>query len=80
MQITVQLLAGYRRYLPEPRDPQGRSRRDVPSGARVRDVVAGLPIPPDNPTTFLVNGRHAEADQVLHEGDTVTVFPAVGGG
>ena len=30
--------------------------------------------------TFFVNGRHADRDQVLREGDVLSVFPAVGGG
>ncbi|NLF15434.1 MAG: MoaD/ThiS family protein, partial [Anaerolineaceae bacterium] len=39
-----------------------------------------LPIPAGDHYTFFVNGRHADRDQVLREGDVLSVFPAVGGG
>jgi molybdopterin converting factor small subunit len=43
-------------------------------------VLAALPIPQDDFFTVLVNGRHTTDGQVLHEGDVLSVFPAVGGG
>ena len=43
-------------------------------------MLAGLPIPEGDVYTFFVNGRHAERDQILEEGDVVSIFPAVGGG
>jgi sulfur carrier protein ThiS len=46
----------------------------------VGDLLATLPIPPDEVYTFLVNGRHAVRDQRLQEGDLLSVFPAAGGG
>ena len=80
MKITVRLLASYRRYLPEGHDEQAGYPLDVPSGTRVSDVLAGLPVPQDDPFTTLVNGRHAQREQVLRAGDVMAVFPAVGGG
>jgi molybdopterin converting factor small subunit len=50
--------------------------RNTPVG----DVLDGLPIPPGEVYTFFVNGRHAERDQPLEEGDVLAIFPAVGGG
>jgi molybdopterin synthase sulfur carrier subunit len=80
MQITVRLLADYRQYLPVGRESQGGYMLEVESGAAIRQVLLDLPIPPDGPCTFLVNGRHAVRDQILREGDILSVFPAVGGG
>lgn len=80
MQITIRLLASYRQYLPEESDAQASYPFEIPSGARVNDVLAELPIPEEDYFTFLVNGRHARRDSVLHDGDVVSVFPAVGGG
>jgi sulfur carrier protein ThiS len=80
VQITIQLLADYRRYLPEGHDAQGSYHLEISSGARVADALATLSIPPGSAYTFLANGRHAGSDQVLHEGDVLSIFPAVGGG
>ena len=80
MQITIRLLASYRRYLPAGRDAPTGYPREVPPGSRVSDVLADLPIPPSDVYTLLVNGRHAQPDQILQEDDVLAVFPAVGGG
>lgn len=78
--ITVRLLASYRQYLPADHDEEAGYRYQVADRAQVGDVLAALPIPSGDFYTFLVNGRHADRDQVLQEGDLLSVFPAAGGG
>lgn len=80
MQITVRLLASYRRYQPQRCEDLVDCPHEVPPGTRVGDLLADLAIPPVEVYTFLVNGRHAGRDQVLQAGDVVSLFPAVGGG
>lgn len=80
MHITVRLLASYRRYLPQGHDTSAGYSHPITPGTRVGDVIAGLPIPPNDVYTVFVNGRHAEREQVLQAGDVLAVFPAVGGG
>lgn len=80
MEITVRLLAGYRRYLPQGHDGQAGYCHEIPAGSTVGGVLAAQPIPQGEVYTFFVNGRHAERDQVLKEGDVISIFPAVGGG
>lgn len=80
MQITVRLLASYRQYLPRFAVDGSGYRLQVESGACVAQVLAALPIPPTDAFTFFVNGRHAERNQVLEDGDVLSIFPAVGGG
>jgi molybdopterin converting factor small subunit len=80
MQITIRLLASYRRYLPEGHDFQTGYDHAVPSGACVSEVLDQLPIPTTEAFTILVNGRHARQDQVLQDGDVLAVFPSAGGG
>jgi molybdopterin converting factor small subunit len=80
VRITVRLLASYRQYLPPEHDEEAGYPHEVADGARVGNVLAALPIPPGDFYTFLVNGRHAARDQVLHQGDLLSVFPAAGGG
>jgi sulfur carrier protein ThiS len=80
MQITIRLLASYRQYLPQDHDTQAGYQVPALPGTTVSDLLAELPIPPGDLLTFFVNGRHAQPDQVVKEGDIVSVFPAVGGG
>jgi sulfur carrier protein len=53
---------------------------DFPEGASVQDVLKELKIPEAMPKILLVNGRHAEIDKVLAEGDTLSIFPPIAGG
>ena len=80
MRITVRLLASYRQFLPAHCDELAGYTFEAADGALVDDVLEAQSIPPDGLFTVLVNGRHATHDQVLHEGDVLSVFPAVGGG
>lgn len=84
MQITVQLLATYRRYLP-PSAGQACSTpdgyiHDADPGATVGDLLATIPFAPNELYTFFVNGRHADPHDLLHPGDLLTIFPPAGGG
>jgi molybdopterin synthase sulfur carrier subunit len=80
MQITVRLLASYRRYLPDNHDQHAGYAHDVAAGTTLSDLLTELPIPQEEPYTFFLNGRHADRGRTLEEGDVVSVFPAVGGG
>ncbi|HSV97124.1 MAG TPA: MoaD/ThiS family protein [Spirochaetota bacterium] len=50
------------------------------SGASVADVVRVLGIPEEEVSLILVNHRHHEMDHVLGNGETLALFPPVGGG
>ena len=73
MQVTVKLFAELR---------EGRfdvENSELAEQSRVMDVVQGLNIPLDQVQICLVNGRDANADHVIQNGDTVSLFPPVGG-
>ena len=78
--ITVRLLASYRQYLPPDHDDRAGYGLWVAPGTPAGHLLEGLPIPAGDRYTFFINGRHADHDQVLQEGDVLSVFPAVGGG
>jgi sulfur carrier protein ThiS len=80
MQITVRLLASYRRYLPQGHDNQAGYQLEVPADTRLGEILSKLPIPSNEPYTVLLNGHHARQDQILQPGDVLAVFPAAGGG
>jgi sulfur carrier protein len=73
LQVTVKLFADLR---------EGRFEEktaEVANQSRVTDVVQSLNIPPDQVKICLVNGRDSDADYVVQNGDTVSLFPPVGG-
>jgi len=74
MQITVKLFANFRnnRFKNEP--------RTIAPDTTVRAIVAELALVEDELGVILINGRHGSLDQRLSEGDTLSLFPLVGGG
>ncbi len=74
MVVTVKLFATFR---------AGRfdvARLEQPDRATIADVVDGLRIPRHEIGVVLVGGRHADLSQGLSGGETVSIFPLVGGG
>ena len=74
MKITLKLFATFR---------VGRFKaqeRDYPEGTNCRRVVADVGLNEEELGVVLVNGRHAPLEQRLREGDTLSLFPLVGGG
>lgn len=74
MLITVKLFATFRNNrfkLAEQEQPEGTACRTIMLELGLAEAEIGV---------VMVNGRHAALDQVLHEGDTVSLFPLVGGG
>ncbi len=79
MEIEVRLFATYQTYLPKG-DGKHTFRLEVNEGARVADVLKQLKMPENMPKILLVNGKQAQTDTVLQAGDTVSIFPPLGGG
>lgn len=74
MKITVKLFATFR---------EGRFKErgeELPEGTTCRDIVLGLGLKEDEVGVVLVNGRHAGLDAALRDGDTLALFPQIGGG
>lgn len=46
----------------------------------VKQIIDRLEIPEKDVAILLVNGRDGKLDQVLIDGDVVSIFPPVGGG
>jgi len=74
MNIEVRLFATLR---------QGRCPRqsiELPVGSRLADALARLNIGRHEVAIRLRNGQVAEWETALEEGDTISLFPAIGGG
>lgn len=74
MKITIKLFASFRagRFTIED--------REYPGGVTVAGVVADLALPEEELGIMLVNSRHVRLDHVLTNGDTLALFPLLGGG
>jgi molybdopterin converting factor small subunit len=74
MNVTVKLFATFRvgRFKIE--------QRDYPPGTTCRAIIADVGLTKQELGIILINGRHAALDTRLEEGDTLSLFPLVGGG
>ncbi len=74
MSIKVRLFATLR---------HGRGKElivDLETNPTPKKVIDGLDIPVEDVAILLVNGRDGTLTQLLMDGDTVSIFPPVGGG
>lgn len=79
MKVAVRLFATLQAYLPG--EAGGDSATlDLPEGSTVADAMRSLGIPADLEGLTVVNGRDAPPDQVLTDGDVLSVFPPLAGG
>lgn len=74
MGITVKFFATFR---------QGRGKImniEIEQKSTVKEVLDKVEIEPEEVAILLVNGRDGKVDQLLEDGDTLSLFPPVGGG
>ena len=74
MNITVKLFATFQkgRFVIE--------QREYPPGTLVGSIIAELQIPEESLGIVMINHRHVKLDRELADGDTLAIFPLVGGG
>lgn len=74
MKVEVRLFATFR---------YNRNKKeilDVNDETRVKEIVQYLNIDESEIAILLVNGRDGDIEQKLYDGDTISLFPPVGGG
>ncbi|GBE14960.1 thiS family protein [bacterium BMS3Abin14] len=74
MRVTIKLFATFR---------NGRFKieeRDYPPATRAGAVIEQLQIPAAKVGILFLNHRHVDENQELSEGDTLAIFPLLGGG
>jgi molybdopterin converting factor small subunit len=79
MEIEVKLFATLRDYLPKGSE-RFSCKMEIESQTRIQDILMRLKIPEEMPKIILVNGVHGKREQILKEGDVLSVFPPVAGG
>lgn len=74
--VTVKLFAQYRK------DNFKVEVRSYVQNTIARDIIAdtGIPIERFPIGVLMVNGRHVDENHALNHGDTLSMFPKVGGG
>ena len=83
MKIRIRLFATLQQYLPA--GGEGcETLVDLPAGATVADALEALSVPANLAHILFINGRHVLRSDLavrqLAEGETLAVFPAIGGG
>ncbi len=74
MLITIKLVGAFR---------LGRFKEEVREyrpGISIREIVDSLQLPEQILGIVLINGAHAEFEDILHEGDNLTILPVLDGG
>ncbi len=74
MKVSVKLFAFFR---------EGRFKieeREYPEPTTVSEVVAGLGIDPEEVGVLMINSRHCQFETLIEEGDSLAIFPVIGGG
>lgn len=79
MKIEIALYATLSQYLPPGAD-QRKAVIAAREGATAREIMSQLGIPQEYPNILLVNGKQANADTVLKDGETLAIFPPLAGG
>ncbi|MDH3329914.1 MAG: MoaD/ThiS family protein [Desulfobulbaceae bacterium] len=74
MQVTIKLFANFRI------NKFKQDTRDYDSTKTVGEIVEELGIQNSEVGIIFINGRNAAMDQILTDGDTLSLFPLVGGG
>lgn len=74
MLLTIKLFATFQK------GRFGVASREYPQGTTLASIAADLGIPADEIGVLLVAGRHAELEHAPAPGDTVSIFPLLGGG
>ncbi len=77
MKVRVRVFGHLRRFLPENREDLVM---EIPEGTSVKQFTASRSIPDDEIWVVTINGKNADEDAVLSDGDELCLFSPVGGG
>ena len=77
MRVTVELQAYLEKYAP---DGQAVFEYTLPDGATVQTLVRQLNVPEEMASVIVLNGRSADLDDPLQNGDRLILIPPLAGG
>ena len=76
--IYVNLYGGLEEYSPDSRRKGNRIK--LAKANTVQDIIDYYQIPDDKARVILLDGRHVKKDHRLSKGETISIFPLLGGG
>ncbi len=79
MRVEVRFYANLSRYATDGSNDD-KVTLETAGGSTVADVLRRIGVPGDVETTVLIDGRHAQPDSVVGDGDHLDVFPPMSGG
>lgn len=79
MSVHVKLSTTLRAFAPG-YNPLNGLHVDIPPGTTAENLALRLGLPLEQIKIIMINGRHADPDTPLQDGDRIGFFPAVGGG
>lgn len=74
MKLTIKLFAYFRD------DRFSVREMEYPEGTTVADIITDLGINPDEVGVTMINSKHCLFDTVPAKGDSLGIFPMIGGG
>jgi molybdopterin converting factor small subunit len=74
MKVEIKLFASLQKFMPN------AEKVELDDNCTVLDLLEKIGINSSEVAITLVNGRHVDLDQRLHEGETVAIFPPIAGG
>jgi molybdopterin converting factor small subunit len=80
MIVEIKIFSTLKRYVAESDMLVGDNRWEIPEGITACELGKKLKIPEKEIKIILINGRKANDDHVLNEGDSVYIFPLLMGG
>lgn len=80
MMVKVKLFSTLRNYCPEGVELGESFLVTLEEGVTVATLLEILKIPRKEAKIIMINGNNREIDDKIIEGDTIAIFPPVGGG
>ena len=74
MQLEIKLFASLQKFIPNVENLK------VDENCTVLELLEKIGIKSSEVAITLVNGRHVQFEQRLHDGETVAIFPPIAGG
>jgi sulfur-carrier protein len=74
MHVTVKLFATLRK------DRFDERELELADGVTAGDIIDMITIPSTEVTLIFINGRHSTPETKVADGDTLALFPPIGGG
>jgi len=74
MHVTVKLFATLRK------DRFDERELELADGVKAGEIIDMIAVPPTEVTLIFINGRHSVPEAKLADGDTLALFPPIGGG